>query len=200
MDKKDIEIIRRSFEERVPVVIPTDTIYGICAPALDKIAVQRLYRIRKRNPEKPFLIIISSLKDISKFGIELDKELKNYLGGIWPGKVTVILDCNNKELTYLHRKTKSLAFRLPDSGELISLVKKVGPLVAPSANLEGMPEAKTITEAEAYFGKKATYIDRGRINGKASTIISLVGKEFRIIREGSRKIKKSEYFRSSINN
>ncbi|MDD4409786.1 MAG: L-threonylcarbamoyladenylate synthase [Candidatus Pacebacteria bacterium] len=198
--KNDHSVIEEAFASGIPVVMPTDTIYGVTVPALEKKSVMKLYRLRKRNPNKPFIILISSLKDLALFDIFLDEEKKEYLKGFWPGEVTAILDCPQKEFYYLHRGTKALAFRVPKDKELIRLLKKTGPLVAPSANIEGMPEAKNIADAHGYFKEKAVYIDKGVIKGLPSTIISLANNKFEIIRKGSYKMNKNEYFRSSINN
>jgi L-threonylcarbamoyladenylate synthase len=74
----------------------------------------------------------------------------------------------------------TLAFRLPLSEDLRNLLLQTGPLVAPSANPEGLAPAKNITEAQNYFGPPAQagnsvdlYIDGGEIVGKASKIIRL---------------------------
>lgn len=200
LNRKEINSVIESINSGKPVVLPTDTIYGIIASALNKQAVLNLYKLRKRNKEKPFIILISSIKDLSLFGINVDKEINLYLKRIWPNKITVMLECKNKDYNYLHRGKKTLAFRLPEDKWLRALIKKVGPIVVPSANLEGMPEARNVKEAYAYFGDKATYIDKGTIRGGSSTIISLVNNQFEIIRKGSYKIKVNEYFRSSINN
>ncbi len=133
-------------------VLPTDTLYGIVGSAVSKKAVQKIYKVRKRTPSKPCIILISSITDLKKFGIKNIplKELRE----VWPGKVSVILPCPYKKFEYLHRGTNKLAFRLPDSVWLCTLLKKTGPLVAPSANIEGQTPAYTIEEAENYFGGK----------------------------------------------
>jgi L-threonylcarbamoyladenylate synthase len=197
--KKEINQIKKGLESK-PAVVPTDTIYGIIASALDKKAVLNLYKIRQRDKGKPFIILISSIKDLELFNIELDKNQLSYLKKIWPSKVTVILKCKEKRMQYLHRGSKALAFRIPDKDWLRSLIRKIGPIVAPSANIEGKKEARNIKEAYGYFGDKAIYFDGGRLGSASSTIISLVDGQFKIIRKGSYRIKKNEYFRPSINN
>ena len=75
---------------------------------------------------------------------------------------------------YLHRGTNSLAFRLPANKGLQELISQTGPLVAPSANMEGLPPATTIDEAENYFGDKVNfYIGDGKIAGKPSKLIKI---------------------------
>ena len=77
-------------------------------------------------------------------------------------------------LYYLHRGTRSLAFRVPEKEDLRELLKSTGPLVAPSANPEGLPQSQNIQEARGYFGYTVDYyVDGGEITSKASKIIQL---------------------------
>lgn len=133
-------------------VIPTDTIYGIVCSALRKKSVERLYEIKGRTDTKPFIILVSSFSDIAKFGISLSFAQKKSLLSVWPGKVSVVLPCSSKSKKYLTRGGDSLAFRMPKSLWIRSILEKTGPLVAPSANPQGFPPASTIREARGYFG------------------------------------------------
>ncbi len=78
---------------------------------------------------------------------------------------------------------------MPDKSELIELLKETGPLVAPSANPQGKPPAKTIDEAQAYFGDSVDhYEDAGVVEGEPSTIISFQNGEMTVIRQGAVRI------------
>ena len=101
--------------------------------------------------------------------------------------MSVVLPCPAKEFSYLHLGTKTLAFRLPKSAKLQALLKKTGPLVAPSANPEGKKPAETIAEAKDYFGDKVgMYVSASkRYFGKPSTLLSFVGKRPKVLREGA---------------
>jgi len=118
-------------------VIPTDTIYGIVGSALNPQTVEEIYVLRKRATNKPMIILISSLLDLKKFGMHLTKAQTDFLKKIWPNPVSVVLPCTLAKFTYLHRGKKSLAFRMPKNDELLQILKKTGPLVAPSANIAG---------------------------------------------------------------
>jgi L-threonylcarbamoyladenylate synthase len=161
------------------VVMPTDTLYGIVARAQDKPAVNRIYALRKRNPQKPCIILIGDIGELEKFSIILSEEQRIVIQKYWSFEsakdpTSIILDCTSDSLSYLHRGTKTLAFRIPQSSELRDLLMKVGPLVAPSANPEGLSPAQNITEAKKYFGDLLDlYLDGGTIAGKASKVIKL---------------------------
>lgn len=169
--------------------MPTDTIYGLVGSAFLSKAVRRIYRVRKRSPNKPCIILISDLADFKKFKVKINFSQKRFLNKYWPGKLSVILPVAGRQFAYLHRGTNSLAFRLPAKASLRRLIAKTGPLVAPSANFEGRPPATTISEAKKYFDKRADfYVDGGKLKSKASTLVDLRGKGATILREGAVKV------------
>lgn len=164
-------------------VIPTDTIYGVVGTALRPDTVELLYKVRGRSPEKPFIILISKVGDLHQFDIYPDEQVLTKLNEFWPGPVTVVLPCPYEKFEYLHRGTKTLAFRLPDKADLVALINQVGPLVAPSANPEGMSPAQTITQARSYFGRALDfYVDGGTIIAKPSTILEIKNGEIKTLR------------------
>ncbi|HQA96321.1 MAG TPA: L-threonylcarbamoyladenylate synthase [Candidatus Colwellbacteria bacterium] len=167
-------------------VIPTDTIYGIVGSALRPETVEKIYRLRKRNRTKPMIILIGELKQLSFFGIKIDLKTKKKLDRFWPGKTSIILLCRSPKFRYLHRGKHTLAFRLPALKSLSKFLLKTGPLVAPSANIEGMPPARNISEAKRYFGTKVDlYVDQGPRQGEPSALIDLSGKTIKVLRPGS---------------
>lgn len=177
-------------------IIPTDTIYGIVGKAFSPTVVERMYSLKKRDEDKPPIVLITDFKDLEHFGIVLDEERNNFLHQYWPGRLTCILPSSNKKiiqkLKYLHRGKENFALRMigKRNRNLYNLIEKVGPIIAPSANPQDMPPANNIREAKKYFGDKIDiYIDGGTRKGKSSTIVSLMNKEIKILRQGDVKIK-----------
>jgi len=172
-------------------VMPTDTIYGLVASAWSKKAVERVYEITSRDSKKPFIILISSIKDLSLFKVKLDNEKRDMLNRIWPGKISVVLPVSSKKFQYLHRGTKTLAFRVPKKKSLINLIKKTGPLISSSANPESIKSAETIAEAKKYFGNKVDfYTGGGKMKSLPSSLVEIKSGRVSIMREGSGKIPK----------
>jgi len=152
-------------------VIPTDTLYGLVSSALNSSSVERVYATRRRNLKKPCIILIPDTESLALFDITLNAKTRQCLNSVWPGPVSVILPCNSDRFEYLHRGTKTLAFRQPNDEKLIALLKGTGPLIAPSANVEGRTPATTIEEARAYFGDSIDlYVDGGTRTGQPSRI------------------------------
>jgi L-threonylcarbamoyladenylate synthase len=138
------------------VVMPTDTIYGVVGSALNPDTVQRIYEIKKRNPEKKLINLIADWGDTEKFGIDISK----YIIPEFQEPTTLILE--------------EISFRVPQNPDLRELLAQTGPLVAPSANPEGLPPAENISQAKEYFNDSVDlFIDGGTLIGKPSKLIKL---------------------------
>ncbi|HET8575104.1 MAG TPA: L-threonylcarbamoyladenylate synthase [Candidatus Paceibacterota bacterium] len=172
-------------------VLPTDTLYGLVGSAFLPEAVERIYEAKRRDKSKPLIVLLSNTQDLEWFGADVSsfwKEHEKRLAEIWPGKVSVLFPCNDEVFSYLHRETKEIAFRLPDVEFLRGLLAGTGPLVAPSANPEGLPPAKNIAEAKEYFGDRVDfYEDGGEMVSDPSTLIRFEGGEVKVLREGAVK-------------
>lgn len=153
-------------------VLPTDTIYGLAARALDQKAVARLYALKNRR-NKPGTVIASGLDQLIGLGLNA-RQLKE-AERFWPGPVSVIIDCPSKNLEYLRVGSKSLAVRIPKDEKLRHVLEKTGPLLTTSANTPDDPPSNTIEEAKSYFGDKVDfYIDGGNLSSrKPSKIITI---------------------------
>jgi L-threonylcarbamoyladenylate synthase len=170
-------------------VAATDTLYGVLGSARSEEVVERIYKIKGRDEVKPFIVLVPSIEVLKEFGVELSQGDTDTLDAFWPGALTVILPVAEKDrerLSYLHRGTDELAFRLPAKEPLLELLQETGPLVAPSANLQGMEPAHTIEEAQAYFGNAVDwYEDGGEVTGLPSTIVRMHDGEMTVVRQGS---------------
>lgn len=172
------------------VCMASDTVYGLFARALDKDAVTKLYDIKGRDEQKPFIILLSTINQLENFGItSVPVKAKVFIKTYTPGPVTFILETTSKDISYLTRGGNTLAFRIPDDKHLQSIIEHVGPLVAPSANPQGLKTAETIEEAKDYFNDTVDlYVDGGRIAGEPSTIVDLTQDVPVVLRQGKIKI------------
>ncbi|OGZ05127.1 MAG: threonylcarbamoyl-AMP synthase [Candidatus Lloydbacteria bacterium RIFCSPHIGHO2_01_FULL_49_22] len=165
-------------------VLPTDTLYGLVGSAFSADAVDRIYDLKQRDPEKPLIVLISDILQLEQFGVIVSDALIAQLETYWPGPYSIILPTADEQFEYLHRGTNAIAFRLPDDEQLVAVITQAGPIVAPSANVEDMPPSGTIEEARSYFGTDVDfYVDGGELRGKPSTIIFFDGDEVVVERE-----------------
>jgi L-threonylcarbamoyladenylate synthase len=159
-------------------VMPTDTLYGLIGTALSPRIVEKIYEIKERDKAKPLIVLIASEEQLKTY-FDIEKSFD-----LWPGKCSLILPVD--KFPHLHRGGGTIAFRVPDNSDLIRLLEKTGPLVAPSANREGEEPAKTIKKAKEYFGEKLDfYVDDGFVDSKPSTLIKFEGEKIKVLRKGA---------------
>jgi L-threonylcarbamoyladenylate synthase len=171
-------------------VMPSDTIYGIFCDAHNLQAIEHLYVVRKRDTHKPCIVMIESIDQLSDFNATISHEQKNFLIAQSENQpTTFILEAPGDHLEHIHRKCESIGFRIPcqknDRGRaLLKVIKKTGPLLAPSANPAGQEPAQTTSQAKKYFGDTVGfYIDYGEpLTGHASQIIDMTQGNLRRLR------------------
>jgi L-threonylcarbamoyladenylate synthase len=154
-------------------VLLTDTIYGIVASASRSTAVEQVYEIRHRQAAKPSIVLIADTSQI--WEQEQVERHRLALEAHWPGPVSIVLQATHETPEYLHRGTQTLAYRMPADEELRAMLASTGPIIAPSANLEGQPPAENIAEAKAYFGEGVDfYVDSGQAkNHQPSRVVKI---------------------------
>ena len=151
-------------------VVRTDTIYGIIARASKKRAVEKVYTVKNRDPSKQCIILIPGSGSVREHSAVISK----YSTPEQPP--TSIIVPNTNEHDWLLRGGDTIVYRVVRDDFLKKVVQAVGPVIAPSANPEGMPPARTIEEARAYFGDMVDiYVDGGEVpeDTPASRIISV---------------------------
>lgn len=165
-------------------VLATDTIYGLVGSAFYPDVVARIFQLKRRNINKPVIVLVSDVEQMKYFGIDLSREVLRAVQTYWPGKYTIVFPTSlNERFDYLTRGSGTIAFRMPDRADLFELIDLAGPIVAPSANVEGEPPAETIEEAKNYFGEEVDfYADGGTVKGKASTVITFENGEVKYLR------------------
>jgi L-threonylcarbamoyladenylate synthase len=160
------------------VVVPTDTVYGLMCDAANKEAVGNIYKIKKRDPDKPIGIFIGDKRMARKY-VKIEKDQEYFLE---TADTYVFFSRKNVSLK------KTLGIRLSKSELVLKLIDKLGlPLAQTSANISGQSSTNNIKEIiNAFKGQKVKpdlILDAGNLpEKKASKVIDLTGKESKIIR------------------
>jgi L-threonylcarbamoyladenylate synthase len=163
-------------------LLPTDTIYGLSAVALDEKAVGKVHELKSRD-NKPFIVLISDVEQLPMLGIKAEEA--DPIKGHWPGMLSVIFESSDVP-KWLQLGTNSLAVRMPGSKDLRGLIAITGPIISTSANLQGQAPAKNVERAKKYFGDSLDfYVDAGELEGKPSTLVKIDNESFKIIRRGA---------------
>ena len=169
MDSKTKKVIRILKAGGIGVM-PTDTIYGLVGSVFSKSAIKKIYEIKKRDKKKKLIVLVSSIEDLKKFNIKLALPQREELNKFWPHSAKAM----RGKAVPVSIIINGSAFRLPNKNSLIEILTKTGPLVAPSANPEGLPPAKNIKEAKKYFGEKVDfYLSGGMLKSSPSLLIEL---------------------------
>ncbi|WOP20260.1 L-threonylcarbamoyladenylate synthase [Raineyella sp. LH-20] len=169
------------------MVMPTDTVYGICADAFDAYAVQRLLTAKRRGREMPPPVLISDEGVMTALATDVPPAVRTLVARFWPGPLTVICTAQASLKMDLGETKGTIALRVPDNDLARQVLRRTGPLAVSSANVSGRPPATTVEEAAEQLGLDvALYLDGGPTPGPVpSTIVDFTAyPEGRVVREG----------------
>ncbi len=162
------------YARQEPVVMPTDTLYGLCMSIYGD--VNKIYRLKGRSFEKKIPVGVASVEMMHEVA-ELTPQAKKLVRAFMPGPLTLVL--KNKGIDWLD---DTVAVRIPAHTLTIYLMEKIGPITLTSANLSGEKAPESIEDT---MKLNVQYrVDCGKLMGKPSTIVSLVS-GVKLIREGA---------------
>ena len=137
--KKALKLI----QDEEPIIVPTDTVYGLVCRYDSKKAVQKIYKLKKRSRKKPLILLGYNWQALKKFVSlkSISYSTSHILQSYWPGPLTVILPASNKAPRFLNRGFKTIGIRVPNNKFLLKLLKKSPGqvLASTSANISGKP-------------------------------------------------------------
>ena len=185
MNEKSCESALKTLKRGLPVIFQTDTLPAIgCLPKFSKI----IYKFKKRDINKPLILMGSEYKQLIEYVHESAKEdFKKIAFKYWPGALTMVIPCSKKDNTVLTSRNSTLGLRIPNSFMAQSLMKVTGPLLTSSANISGLNGSITAEGVALDFPSVDILgpLPWEKGSGKASTIISWSESgEWELIREG----------------
>ena len=180
--EKVLEFLKEEILNGKIIICGTDTLYGLCANALDENAVKKVYELKKRDPNKPISIFLKDKEDIEKYAYTNDIS-KKIIDKFLPGALTIIL--KKKDIIPDIVSKDYIGIRIPDSKIIREL--SIIPLTATSANLSGEEPPTSADEINEELKEKVhLIIDTGVCKYKTpSTIIKIVNDNIELIREGA---------------
>ena len=181
-----MEKIKQELEKGGAVVLPTETVYGLFAKALDEKAVDYVYQLKRRPRDKALNLNVASLDDILNFSKNQPPYLQQLVEKFLPGPLTIILKANDKVPYWVNSDLMTVGFRMPNHPVTLELIREFGPLIGPSANISGQASGVTFKEILKDFDQEVFGVeDDAYLTGQDSTILDLTGKKVRILRQGS---------------
>jgi L-threonylcarbamoyladenylate synthase len=171
-----------------PVVIPTDTVYGLCSSPYSERYVRRLYRLKGRDETQPTALMAADLDWL----LECLPELRGRSGVIartlLPGPYTLILANPARRFRWLTgTNPDAIGVRVPElAGPGAEVLQLAGAVAATSANLPGGADPRTLDDVPQEIREgAAAVVDGGELPGAPSTVLDFTAAEPRVLREGA---------------
>lgn len=178
---------KRLINDGEVVGIPTETVYGLAANALDEEAVKKIFIAKGRPSDNPLIVHIAKFEDLEPLVAEIPEKVRIMANKFWPAALTMIMKKSDKISNVVSGNLDTIAIRMPKSDYARAIIEACGlPLAAPSANLSGSPSP---TNAKYVFddmnGRIPLIIDGGSSEiGVESTVISFAEDPPRLLRPG----------------
>ena len=186
-NKKDIDEAASILRDGGLVAIPTETVYGLAANALDPKAVADIFKAKGRPQDNPLIVHISEFGEIYPLVSEVPEKAKVLAQKFWPGPLTIILPKSDIIPDEVSAGLPTVAVRMPSHPIANAIIRSAGvPLAAPSANSSGLPSPTTAQHViDDMMGKIEAIVDGGECDvGVESTVITLATEPPRLLRPG----------------
>lgn len=178
--------LKEILENGGAVILPTETVYGLFAQAMNEAAVEHVYQLKRRPKDKAMNLNVADLETILAFSKNQPSYLKTLYEAFLPGPLTIILQANDRVPAWINSGLSTIGFRIPNHPKTLELIQQTGPLIGPSANISGRESGKIFADIKTQFNNKVTGLaDDAALTGVDSTILDLSGETARILRQGA---------------
>ena len=169
------------------VILPTDTVYGLCTTPYAQEACIRLYSLKGRPETQPTALLASDVDMLLECVPELRGRAATIARALLPGPFTLVLSNPARRYRWLAGETPDkIGVRVAElPADAAAVLAQVGAVAATSANLAGRPEPRRLDEVPDELRRSAAAeIDAGELPGVPSTVIDVTGEEPKVLREG----------------
>jgi L-threonylcarbamoyladenylate synthase len=172
------------------IIYPTETLYGLGANPFDPEAVERLYRIKRREAGKPIPFLIKDQEMLATLVEDIPPIGKQLMGKYWPGPLTLIFRAKEGLPTPLRGKEGTIGVRISAHPIARMIVEAVHtPLTSTSANPAGKGDLTDPRMIADLLGNQVDLvIDGGEVAGQGSTVVDLTTTPPTVVREGMIKV------------
>lgn len=172
------------------VGLPTETVYGLAAVALDASAVRRVFTIKGRPLNHPVIVHVSGPEALGGWGVDVPAYARRLADSLWPGPLTLVVPAAAAVPRYLTGGQDTVGLRCPAHPVALALIDAAGPVAAPSANRFGQVSPVTAHDVLADIGDRLepgdVILDGGACPvGVESTILDCTGDAPRVLRWGA---------------
>jgi len=180
-----VDAVVAALEAGGPVVVPSDTVYGLCVSPHSEVAYRQIGRLKGRA-DQPVALVANALEQLVRAVPELDGHTV-LLEQLLPGAYTLIVPNPARRFPWLSQGNEgTIGIRVPDlPAPTYEVIARFGPVAATSANLHGGPDPRVLGDVPEEIRAAAVCLDGRPTPGVASTVVDLTGDEPRILREGA---------------
>ena len=171
-----------------PVVVPTDTLFGVAVSPLHAPSPGILYEIKGRPSDKPVAWLVGKVSDLDAYGCDVRPYARRLAEAFWPGALTLIVKANATIPSAYLPATGTIGLRMPDDALTRMIIGDIGcPLATTSANRSGQPDPRRFADIDPLVLAQvsAAIDDEQQKSGIGSTVVDCTGPAPRILREGS---------------
>lgn len=188
MDASLVEEAVEAIRAGRPIVLPTDTVYGMCTTPYRAAPVDELRRLKGRDERQPISLLASDLDMLFECVPELRGRPGRIARALLPGALTLVLPNPARRFRWVTgARPETIGVRVPElQGVAKAIVQRAGAVAATSANHTGGPDPRRLDELPEEIGSAAAVVvDGGELPGIPSTVVDLTGPEPQILREGA---------------
>lgn len=169
------------------VAYPTETVFGLAVNPFDESALEQLFLLKQRPPDKPVLLLISEISELDLLAESTPPLARELMDTFWPGPLTLLLPARHDLSDYVTSGSETVAVRQSSNPTAHALCQAVGaPITSTSANHSSQPPATTSETAAQLLGNPEDLVLAGvcRPDAEPSTIVDATGAKPVIVREG----------------
>jgi L-threonylcarbamoyladenylate synthase len=169
------------------IIYPTDTLYGLGVNANNPIAMDRLYKIKRRDKEKPVSLLINTIKQAKYIVGDMTKDEELLFNALLPGKITVIISAKKPLAIPFMKHAQKVGFRIPESPLCHRLVAEAKcPITATSLNISNGDNINRIDNLDpAFYRAVDIVLDAGPVeSSRGSTVVDATTSPPTLVRAG----------------
>ena len=170
------------------LAFPTSGLYGLGADALNPEAVEKIFRIKLRDSNKPILVLVKDETELDNIAAKVPASAKKMMAAFWPGALTVILEARPELPQALTAGTGKIGVRVPKHPVAVALVNSLDrPMTGTSANISGQGGCSKVADLDPGLVQDLDLVlNAGVLKGGAgSTVVDAVSSPPTVLREGA---------------
>ncbi len=171
--------------------LATDTLWGLACKASDLRAVDRIYKLKQRDGQKPLVLFVKDM-EVAQSLVNISHAVKHLLEKWWPGPITIIGEPRDDRYAHCYRGSTQLGIRIPNHADTLKLLHWINqPLAVTSFNLSGQPDIHKLSELKSVFPGDVTqfYGSMPRLSQASIVAMQIGERKLKLLRYTNEQLK-----------